>query len=363
MSETLKTTIEKKNFDFVDTIRCISMIGIVFEHSSVFWNIKYNSVSETLLEISAMQFFKFVSIAFFIIGGFLINHKFTENTPLQYLKNRVSNTISPWAFWIFIFILLDTVNKLIIHLRSHGETPLPPDLWQFFGHELYHTVFYTSFWFVLNFLICITVLLIFKKYLYNIWFGLFWAGISLLYSLNLYHGWIATEHSLAMFGFIVYLWLGVFMNRHYDKVLVFLRRTSFTKLIILNIILFALAVGEAYYRSVLGFEDWYNTLRITNILYSLGMFLLLLKVGKINWLNTSLKPRQTTFGIYLLHTIVIIHIVPEIFRNFNVVELELGIVQGIGFSILKFAAVYGISFLLTKLIMHTRFKWSIGIKS
>jgi len=338
------------------------MIGIVFEHCSALWGITYNNVSHTLIEIGAMQFFKFVSIAFFIIGGFLINHKFTENTPAQYLKNRLSNTIAPWTFWLTILIILDLINIHII-ARKHGRLATLPPFWELLPQEIYHSVFFTSFWFVLNFLICITVLLIFKRYLYSIWFGVFWGLVSLSYSLNLYHGWIATEHSLALFGFIVYLWLGVYMNKHYDKIVVFIKEVSLNKLILLNIVLFLLAVGEAYYRSVLGFEDWYNTLRVTNILYSLGMFILMLKIGKINWLNNALKPRQTTFGIYLLHMIVFLHIFPELFRRFHVEEAKLDVFEAIGYSIVRFAIVYGISFLIVKLFMLTRLKVLIGIKS
>jgi hypothetical protein len=352
----------KKNFDFVDTIRCISMIGIVFEHCSVFWGTNYNKISDKLIQMSGLQFFKFVSIAFFIIGGFLINHKFTENTPLQYLKNRFNNTIGPWAFWIAILIILDGGYNVLMYYKTHGDRSLP-DFWEFLGTEIYHTVFFTSFWFVLNFLICITVLLIFKRYLYSVWFGIFWGIVSLLYSLNLYHGWIATEHTLALFGFVVYLWMGVYMNKHYDKVLVFLKGISYTKLIILNVVLFMLAIAEVYYRADHGYEDWYNTLRVTNILYSLGMFLLLLKIGKIGWLNKALQPRQTTFGVYLLHTIVLSHIIPEILRHLHVVEQKLNVVDGIGFSIFKFILAYGISFLIVKVIMHTKLKWSIGIRS
>src|SRR5689334_3986973 len=71
----------KKNFDFVDTIRCISMFGIVFEHSAVLWGTKYSTIGDTLLQVITMQFWKFATIAFFLIGGFLINYKFTEYTP------------------------------------------------------------------------------------------------------------------------------------------------------------------------------------------------------------------------------------------------------------------------------------------
>lgn len=338
------------------------MIGIVFEHSSVFWGIQYDQLSSTVVEIAAMQFFKFVTIAFFIIGGFLINHKFTEYSPVQYLKNRISNTILPWAFWIVILICLDAINVLIIYFRHKNGDDLPT-FWSFLGEELYNTIFFTSFWFVLNFLICISVLLVFKKYLYNLWFGVFWGCVSLVYSLNIYHNWFATQHTLALFGYIVYLWLGVYMNKHYDKIQVFIKNISFTQLISLNVVLFSMAIAEALHIANIAMGDWYNTLRVTNIIYSLGMFLLLLKLGNVEWLSKNLQPRNTTFGIYLLHTIILVHVIPELLRHFHIKLQTLGVVEAILLSLAKLVVAYGLSFFLVKLIMKTNFKWSIGVKS
>ncbi|MDQ0968507.1 hypothetical protein QFZ20_003910 [Flavobacterium sp. W4I14] len=56
---------KKKNFDFVDTIRCISMIGIVFEHCAIVGDPKTSNLYLGMLHVSVMQFFKFATIAFF----------------------------------------------------------------------------------------------------------------------------------------------------------------------------------------------------------------------------------------------------------------------------------------------------------
>jgi len=359
MTEQLISKPEKKNFDFVDTIRCISMIGIVFEHCSVLWKDMYVDYGDRLFQASVMQFFKFATIAFFLIGGFLINHKFTEYTPLEYLKNRFKNTIGPWLFWIVILIVLNTGHMYFMHSKfNQPEVPL----FEFIITQFEHTIFFTSFWFILNFLICISILLIFKKYLYKWGFGLLWGLVSLFYSLNLYYGWIVTEHSTALFGFVFYLWLGVYMNRYYDKVSVFIRKISWSWLIILNLLFFALASLEIVYLMDRGSEDAFNTLRITNIMYSLSMFILLLKLGPLKKLQTFIKPRQTTFGIYLLHQILIIRLLGEIFRpaKFNVLNMD--VVEATGYTVLRFGLVYFLSFLLVNLILKTRFKWAIGAK-
>lgn len=348
-----------KNFDFVDTIRCISMIGIVFEHCSVLWDDIYLSFGDKFIQAAFMQFFKFATIAFFLIGGFLINHKFTEYSPIQYLRNRFKNTIGPWLFWICILVVLNAIHIQFLHWKL--GSPETVNL-NFIAEQIQHIVFYSSFWFILNFLICISILLIFKKYIYHWQFGLFWGLISLIYSLNLYQHWFVTEHSTALFGFIFYLWLGVYLNRYYDKVSTFIQTLSWKYLIGLNIILFLLSIAEILYLMDLGSDDAFNTLRLSNILYSLSMFAFLLKVGPIPKLTKLLEPRQTTFGIYLLHQILIIRLLSEILRpgKFQVNEMVIG--EAVLYTVSRFLVIYLLSFLLVKLILKTRAKWIIGAR-
>ncbi len=349
----------KKNFDFVDTIRCISMIGIVFEHCSVLWTDMYTDIGDRLIQASVMQFFKFATIAFFLIGGFLINHKFTEYTPFEYIKNRFKNTIGPWVFWIAILITLNAIHAYYVHVKFGSPQIVNAD---FILTQLNGIVFYSSFWFILNFLICISILLIFKRYIYKLTFGLILGIISLFYSLNLYYGWIVTEHSTALFGFVFFLWLGVYMNRYYDKVSLFVSKISWFWLIVINLLFFALSNIEILYLMDMGSKDAFNTLRVTNIVYSLTMFMLLLKIGPLKKLQAVLKPRQTTFGIYLLHQILIIRLLSEIFRPGKFDVMNMGVLEATGYTVIRFLVIYTLSFLLVSLILKTKFKWAIGSK-
>ncbi len=335
------------------------MIGIVFEHCSVLWNDVYSNIGDRLIQASVMQFFKFATIAFFLIGGFLINYKFSEYTPLEYIKNRFKNTIGPWVFWIAVLIILNCIHAYFMYIKFGGAQVVDGN---FIVKQLNTIIFYSSFWFILNFLICISILLIFKKYLYKLWFGLILGMISLFYSLNLYYGWIVTEHSTALFGFVFYLWLGVYMNKYYDKISVFINKVSWFWLIIINLAFFALADIEILQLMERGSKDAFNTLRVTNIMYSLSMFVLLLKIGPLKGLQTILMPRKTTFGIYLLHQILIIRLLSEIFRpgKFNVAEMN--VLEAIGYTLIRFLVIYFLSFLIVSVILKTKFRWAIGSK-
>ncbi|MEQ7798430.1 acyltransferase [Pedobacter sp. ASV1-7] len=352
---------EKKNFDFVDTIRCISMVGIVFEHCTMIGEPYYENFYSSAFQASFMQFFKFATIIFFLIGGFLINHKFTEYTAWEYLKNRFNNTIKPWFIWLNILILVNIGSELEQYFRR-GSSLMTNDFFSYLGNLYFRTVFFSSFWFVLNFLICIAILLIFKRYLYKRWFGGVLAIISLFYSVNLYFNWIVTNHTTAFFGFIFYLWLGVMMNKYYNQFKIWISRISIWVIIGFTSVFFLLAVLESVYLKNLWSNDAYNTLRFTNILYSLSFFLLLLKLGSIHFVNKCFDPRTTTFGIYLVHQIIITHVVTEVFRPFDYNMNTITLIDAASYSIFRFLVAYSISFGLVMLIRYTSFKSSIGMR-
>ncbi|WP_443936965.1 acyltransferase family protein [Pedobacter sp. MW01-1-1] len=353
--------LEKKNFDFVDTIRCISMMGIVWEHSAIVGDPKIKDLYLSILHVSVMQFFKFATIAFFLIAGFLINYKFTEYTPTQYLKNRFKNTIKPWAFWLHILLIWNISELFFKFLKYHGDYPIPNNFGLYILEQYYQIIFFSSFWFILNFLICISILLIFKKHIYNIWFGIVLGCVSLFYSINLYQDWIITSHTTALFGFVFYLWLGVYANKYYDQLLFFMRKTSIWWFITITVIFFFIADLESIYLKSLKIDDIYNTLRISNILYSLSFFLVLFKIGSINFVNKYLDPRNTTFGIYLVHHIIIFHVLTEIFRPFNIDINKITLLQATIYTVLRFVITYLLSVLIVMLIRRTKFKWSVGI--
>jgi hypothetical protein len=359
MSFEVNSVGEKRNFDFVDTIRCISMVGIVFEHSVVFDHFHYESLYTSLFQASVMQFFKFATITFFLIAGFLINYKFTEYSALQYINNRLKKTIKPWAIWLHVLIALDIANVLVIYFKYKRERPLP-SLMHFLMTEYFDIVFMTSFWFILNFLICIAILLMFKKYLYKVWFGVILLAISLFYSVNLYYSWIPTMHTTALFGFIFYLWLGAYINRYYEQISKLIHRTDLFWFILFVSISFLLADFEIIHLQNSFVDDAYNTLRISNIIYSLFFFAMLLKIGSVRWINTLLEPRNTTFGIYLIHTLIILHALKLIFGPLHIQLASLTLAEAMAYSMVRFILAYGISYVLTRILIRTRIKWIIG---
>lgn len=348
----------KKNFDFIDSIRCISMMGIVWEHSAM-GIFSYKDQSSTLIQSFTIQGFKFVTIAFFIIAGFLINHKFQEYSAKQYLKNRYSNTIKPWLFWVFVFVLITIVDRLIAWHKGSDVGLLVTNFPLYLYKLMNIVLFFSPYWFILNFLICITILLLCKKILYKPWFGIILAVLSLVYSVNLYFRWFETTHSAALFGFVFYLWIGVYLNKYYQNFQTFVAKLSWK--IILSLILIFLFLGmiESFYLSKHGLMDAYNTLRISNIFYSLIVFVALFKIGPIKAIK-YLKPRQTTYGIYLIHFIVTERLLHLIFQPLHIDATQLSVWANTGITVGRFLLAYGFSLGLTMILSNTKMKWLVG---
>jgi len=351
----------KRNYDFVDTIRCISMIFIVVEHSIYFEPVNYHPVGFTaLFYTGTLQFSKFGTICFFLLAGFLIGDKFTDYTPLQYLRRRFDSTIWPWLFWSVLFIIIVNFNLIFNKLLMHPD-PMPQGMttnaYLWFYIKL--TYLYTMYWFIPNFLFCIALLLIFKKHLYNYVFGTILLMCTLFYSVNIYYTWIPAGHTTAIFGFVFFLWMGANLNKNWQKINAWITRTPLSLWIVLTIFTFVFGVAETQFLTSLHNSDPNNSLRFSNILYSLSTFFLLLKIRNFSFVQ-FLKPRETTYGVYLIHYIIVVVVMRSVFDSFNINVNTLSPVYLLLYQLTRFLFVYSIVVTIVMLINKTKLKRLIG---
>jgi len=346
----------KKNFDFIDSIRCIAMMGIVMEHSTYNGTYIYEGFPLThIVYISLIQIPKFGTAAFFILAGFLLGSKFIDYTPGQYLKRRLSNTLIPWIIWSLLFTI-----TMFIKVYIEADKQVRFDVISTIG-EVFKTVYlFTNYWFIINFLICIAILLLFKRYLYSIWLGVVLFLISLIYSLNIHHEWFIPQHTTAIFGFVFFLWLGAQLNHYWDTVQKWLDKVPYWLLGLFLIATFYSCIYEIINLFEIKSVDPYNTLRVSNLFYSLVAVVLLLKFKNFHF-TKYFRSRETTFGIYLIHYIIVYNLLNEILRPLHLPATQnLSVTGLILVSLLRFFIVYAISFGIVTLINKTKFKWIIG---
>jgi len=297
----------KKNYDFIDSIRSIAMMSIVAEHCVTAGNHAYSFGSAKYwLYLAMIQLTKFGTITFFLLAGFLMGDKFADYSPAQYLRRRVSTTFGPWIFWSLLFVAL-----VVVRMRISDHYFDVPKILNI-TREIY---LYSNYWFIINFLISISILLIFRRYLYSFYLGAILGAFTLFYSVNIHFEWVSPRHTTAILGFVFFLWLGAQLRKNLDHIEGVIANKSY---FIISLLVFA-AFGLAIYETVQlnGHSvDPFNSLRFSNILYSLAVFTLLLKLKTFK-LVSYLKPRQTTFGIYLIHFILVIFLVPKLLGHFN----------------------------------------------
>ncbi|MES2807172.1 MAG: acyltransferase [Bacteroidota bacterium] len=355
MQNLVNTAPAKKNYEFIDAIRGIAMMSIVAEHS-----IAYNVASfpfETpkyWVYIALIQLTKFGTIAFFLLAGFLIGEKFADYSPAQYLKRRISTTFGPWVFWTLIYLLTAIIGlRIQARIYNDGRFNLSNIL------DLVNiTYLHTSYWFIINFLVSISILLIFRKYLYSLYLGASLLVFTLFYVVNIHYEWVDPRHTTAILGFVFFLWLGAQLRKYWDKIEVTTARVSVAALVFLLLATFAMGIFETYQlhgKSI----DASNTLRISNILFSLVAFALMLRIKSFRFVN-RFKPRQTTYGIYLIHYVILAVLYPELAGHLN---LDLSTISIAGFVLYRaciFVVLYLVTFFVVLGISNSKAKKLVG---
>jgi len=343
----------KRNYDFIDAIRCIAMMAIVAEHCIGSYDFAKNSEIYWAY-VLYMQVTRFGTISFFLLAGFLIGDKFADYTPAQYLKRRISTTFGPWVFWSLVYVLAMIINmavkERIYHRGDFNFVNIADGI---------RTVYlYTNYWFIINFLISITILLIFRKYLYSMYLGMVLFAFTLFYAVNIYFEWIQPGHTTAILGFVFFLWLGAQLRGHWQKIEVWLSKVPYWLITTALLLVYAVSVFEAHILTGRS-ADYFNTLRFSNVLYSLVVFAFLLKIHNFKF-TTYLKPRQTTFGIYLIHFIIVVYVLPEILIHFSFDANSMSPLQFGLFKLASFLTVYAITFFVVSLLNRSKAKVLVG---
>lgn len=349
---------EVKYYPFINLIRFVSMIGIVWMHTNYYTGYKdertfLNTVGHIDLYIAFFQVFKFGTICFFLISGFLLGDKIKTGNLINYYRKRIQSTSKPYLFVFSIFVVLYCLRLYLLH-RDLPELPNH----NFKGIILY-CLFESHLWFIPNYLIALLVILIFSKFIIKGWFGCILFALTVLYSvLIVYTVKYHASHTTALLGFIFYLWLGHFV-RNNAFLLEKIRNIKIVPFTIILLLVFAISCIESYklYQNGL---DYFNTLRLGNQLYSITMFAFLIRIGNnvqnFGWFN----PRKETYGIYLYHAILSGFVMPVILKYLFTHQIFNISVNNIYTYIIYHIIYFGIVYLSTTLIVKTLLRYNLG---
>ena len=147
-------------------------------------------------QFALVQILKFGTIDFFLISGFLLGERMDQCSSWYYLRRRLQKIGRPWVFWAGISVI-----GLFIEDQFTGRlagASLLSQLWQ----RIDQIVFGSIYWFVPNMLFALGILLLFRRLLDRVSFGIVLGACSAFYGINAYFDWLPSDHKIALFGFV-----------------------------------------------------------------------------------------------------------------------------------------------------------------
>lgn len=359
----------KPNYSFVNWIRLVAMFSIVYEHclnlhdpdapNRLLVNGNLHSI-QNISQAEAMpwivQPLKFGTICFFTISGYLVGkYLAAHDSPWLYYRRRLRVVGVPYLVAAGLFYVINIHTFGVIRGRYDLSLWTPAYLGQAFQAH----ILFSAYWFVLSFLIVLGLFLLIWRKNRKSWFGWLTAAISLFYGLNVYFDWVEQRHNLAMPAYLFYVWVGVWLSRRED-VLRALQRLPNAGLTAALLVTLGLAVAESTYLWQLRSISPFNSLRLSNQLFSVVVFIWLLRNDfsrRFTWLN----PRTESFGIYLYHLYFVLFL--------NLLAESYGILRYrvdytgwalAGVTVARCILIYGLTLLFVKAVNQTRLRWLFG---
>lgn len=349
----------RDGYTFIDNARFLSMIAIVMRHCEI---MLYDTSPGGRLEWLIVQGRTFGVHLFFVSSAFLMADWLVrkEGGARSYWKTRVQQVGVPWLVWVGIYVVVD-LPRFLFRPHSPSET---------LAMRLFADVFYQSYWFVPMLFVSLGCFFLMRQYWASWKVGIGLTVVSLIHAIDLYEGWFPASHTLALFGYLLPLWVGVQLFRNIEYVEARIARCRWWLIIGLLCLCFCLTLLEDSLLSAMAVANTYNAMQLSNQLYACLILIVLLKV-KVGLAPSFMDVRRDTYGIYLMHPVmaVVIRVCINAWVGANQAGETLfmrlpRVVQSpvyrIGLWFLMFAVVYGASFMLTRAVRASALAWIVG---
>lgn len=331
------------NYPFVDWIRMIAMMGIIWAHTPNFEGAtNYQMLDNVPMYFFFMNFFKFGVICFFLISGFLLSSKIEALPALAYYKKRVFSTLYPYLFAFALIVLLFVFKTYVMR---------QPSSYTVFGY-IKSMFFDSALWFLPNYWISLLVIVCCKRYLSKPILGALLLGITLGYTYFYVYTIYAQAHVNAIFGFVFYLWLGYFIGKR--KMHLSIQRLNPYILLVITICLYVVSSIESILLYQHHSNEPMNILRISNQVYSLLAFITMVRLFKEPLKSPWINPRKETFGMYLYHmfALAVLAFGLKFLSGRGIYTFSTHTLSFIGWFVIKFLFVYLFTLLIVKFLLR-----------
>jgi hypothetical protein len=220
-------------------------------------------------------------------------------------------------------------------------------------------IFHAAFWFIPVSIISACLLVVCKKVVNSLWFGTLLGCITLFYCINLYHGWVSANHARSFLGYAFFMWLGMQCKVYLVYLNAFIKKLKWWWLLPAISLAFLVACREAWVLKSIGCIDPFASIRFSNAFVSMLIFFAILKFHKMAWVD-KIKPHKYIYGVYLVHSIVILNLMPWL-SSFTVKHhLFSNIPLAVLFQILVFACVMLFTYGVVVAIKNSPLRFLIG---
>ncbi len=360
----MTTPQQDKSYHFADFVRFVAMLAIIFQHSFI---VEKEFLIVDSASVITFFFFKVISkigsISFFLVSGFLLSSALERYSSKEYLRKRVKNIFKPYLFFVGIYMTLNLAGGFFGEQKISSVFELPA----FLASQVINTLFFTSYWFIFNYFISVMILLVMRNYLYERWLGIVLFGCTIIYSINVHEEWFTPHHSAAFIGFTFFLWLGANLKKNEEFFWHLVTQTPYWKILIAVMIGVLVNFYETVTLLQLGATVVDGSLRFSNILYCLAVFLLLCKIG-MHVSFRFLNPRDETYPLYLIHPVFLkiinYALLPSLPAVRSLLTLdhpsEVSWLNVLLFQAGWFIAIYAMSLVAVKIILYSPMRWVFG---
>src|ERR1700761_5495110 len=155
---TIPKSSAKASYAFVDAVRFFATLGIVYIHTYVPMKgmqtyTFLRQVNHPELYLYVKQLFKFATICYFLIAGFLMGDKSIDSSPFQYYMRRFNGIAKPYVLALVVFIAASAIYSCL-------TTGQHISLKYLFAVAQY-IMLYSPFWYIPNYLLCLLVIVCF----------------------------------------------------------------------------------------------------------------------------------------------------------------------------------------------------------
>jgi probable poly-beta-1,6-N-acetyl-D-glucosamine export protein len=286
-----------ERFTAIANLRVVAIVAIMLNHAQI--GISADT-EYSLVYLAYSQFFKFGSLLFMIISGFLFEKSVYNYSHAEIFKRKALTILVPSIIFMIPWAFLNIM--ILPHLGTDRQLVDSA----FVLDELHKLCFKSIYWFPINLFLMLAINNFIRNKKLLKWLLVPAALITLFYSVNIYFHWVPRRHNSAIFAYfsffftgrLLYLYLGS-LKQIFERIKHNVAVISTAGFVLVSLFVASVLESMQIQESELH-TDPGNILRLSNVLYTFVLLALIFNFR--NKIKTGgYFQEKSVFLIYLIH--------------------------------------------------------------